>query len=51
MKVVLKALLKQATITQGAEGLELTRRRAITVSPRRGTPVVLKQRVPEPVPA
>jgi cytochrome P450 len=51
MKVVLKALLKQATITQGAEGLELTRRRAITVSPRRGTPVVLKQRVREPVPA
>jgi hypothetical protein len=41
---VLKAVLSRMDLQSGADGLELTRRRNITVSPRRGTPVVLRER-------
>jgi hypothetical protein len=51
MKVVIRTVLSQAEVRPGADGLELTRRRSITVSPRRGTPTVLRARVPEPVAA
>jgi hypothetical protein len=37
-------------LSAGADGLELTRRRNITLTPRRGTPVVLRERVREPAP-
>jgi cytochrome P450 len=51
MKIVLKTVLRRMELRGGAQGLELTRRRNITVSPRRGTPVVLKDRSRLPVPA
>ena len=49
MKVVIRAILGRADVQLGREGLELPRRRSITISPRRGAPVVLKERVREPV--
>ena len=44
MKIVLRAVLARMDLQGGADGLELTRRRNITVSPRRGTPLVLRDR-------
>src|SRR4051812_30712510 len=51
MRIVLRTVLSRLELQSGADGLELTRRRNITVSPRRGAPVVLRERVREPVPA
>jgi cytochrome P450 family 135 len=48
MKLVLKAVLERAEPRPAINGLELTRRRMITLSPRRGTPTVLRDRVREP---
>jgi len=49
MKIVLRSVLRRMELRAGAEGFELTRRRNITLSPRRGSPVVLKERVREPL--
>jgi hypothetical protein len=46
MKVVLRAVLARAEVRASAEGLELTRRRSITISPRQGATTVLRERVP-----
>jgi len=46
MKVVLEALLRNSTLSVGADGPELTQRRSITVSPRGRTRVVLSDIVP-----
>jgi cytochrome P450 len=51
MKLVIKAVLQRAEIRPATHGPELTRRRAITLSPRNGAPTVLKNRVREPVAA
>ena len=51
MKTVLRAVLERADVVAGADGFELSRRRNITMTPRRGAPAVLKPRVREPVPA
>jgi cytochrome P450 len=51
MKIVLRAVLERADVQPAADGPELTRRRAITLSPRRGAPTVLRDRVREPVAA
>src|SRR3954447_23024104 len=48
MKVALKAALTRFTVEQ-APVLEGTRRRAITISPRRGAPTVLRPRQAAPV--
>src|SRR3954454_15654577 len=47
MKVALKAALTRFTVEQAPE-LERTRRRAITISPRRGAPTVLRARQDAP---
>jgi cytochrome P450 len=44
MKVVLNAILARKEVRVAGEGLELTRRRAITISPRRGASTVLRER-------
>ncbi len=46
MKVVLRAVLARAEVRSGLEGPELTRRRSITVSPRRGAVTALRERSP-----
>ena len=51
MRIVLRELLRACEVRAGAEGSEGTRRRAITLSPRRGTPVVLAARTTAPRPA
>ena len=48
MKVVLKAVLTRFDVAPASSTLELTRRRAITVSPGRGAETVLRERVREP---
>jgi len=55
MKVVLRALLRRFELRPGQGGVEFTRRRAITLSPRRGSPAVLLDRLrtgraPQPAP-
>jgi cytochrome P450 len=52
MKLVLRAVLSRHRIVP-ADGAEVSRRRAITLSPRSGSRTVLRERVPrrEPVPA
>jgi cytochrome P450 len=50
MKIMLRAALERCAIEPAPE-LEGTRRRAITLSPRRGARTVLRERVREPVPA
>jgi cytochrome P450 len=52
MKVVLKAVLSRYEVEPGRAGPELNRRRAITISPRRGAETVLRARkaVPQPAP-
>jgi cytochrome P450 len=51
MKVVLKAVLSRYEVAPARTALELTRRRAITISPGRGAQVVLHARTPAPKPA
>jgi cytochrome P450 len=46
MKIVMRAVLSAYSIAAGSPGAELTRRRSITVSPRLGAPVVLRERNP-----
>jgi hypothetical protein len=46
MKIVMRAVLSAYSIEAGTSGPELTRRRSITVSPRLGAPVVLRERNP-----
>jgi cytochrome P450 len=46
MKIVMRAVLSAYTIEAGTSGPELSRRRSITVSPRLGAPVVLRERNP-----
>jgi hypothetical protein len=46
MKIVLRAVLSAYRIEAGSRGAELTRRRSITVSPRLGAQVVLRERNP-----
>jgi len=48
MKIVLKTVLKRLDLKSAVDGAQLTRRRNITISPRLGTPMVLKDRVREP---
>ena len=48
MKVVLKAVLSRFDVAPASGTLELTRRRAITISPGRGAETVLRKRVREP---
>jgi cytochrome P450 len=50
MKVVLKAVLTRFDVEPANGRLELTRRRAITISPGRGAEAVLRTRVPAPAP-
>jgi cytochrome P450 len=51
MKIVLRAVLSRSELAVGGEGLELSRRRAITLSPRRGAVTVLRERSRVSVPA
>jgi cytochrome P450 len=51
MKIVLEAVLAQTELVPDGDRLERTRRRGITVSPRTGTPTVLRERRREPVAA
>ncbi|MBV9213470.1 MAG: cytochrome P450 [Actinobacteria bacterium] len=44
MKIVLRAVLARYELAGAGEGLELTRRRSITVSPGRGARAVLRER-------
>jgi hypothetical protein len=46
MKIALRAVLRACRIEPGGAAHELTRRRQITVSPRRGAPMVLRDREP-----
>ena len=46
MKIVMRAILSAYSIEASTGGPELTRRRGITVSPRLGAPVVLRERNP-----
>jgi cytochrome P450 len=48
MKIVMRAVLRAAEVRAGHDGPELTRRRSITLSPRLGAPMVLRDRVREP---
>jgi cytochrome P450 len=44
MKLVLRAVLSQADVEPGGDGLELSRRRSITLSPRHGAMTILRDR-------
>jgi hypothetical protein len=44
MKLVLAAIFSRNEIVVGGEGLELSRRRAITLSPGRGAQTILGER-------
>jgi hypothetical protein len=44
MKLVLRAAFARNHFRLGVDGLELSRRRAITLSPRHGAPTVLRER-------
>jgi cytochrome P450 len=46
MKIVLRAALSAYRIQAASDGAELTRRRSITLSPKRGAPVLLCERNP-----
>ena len=46
MKIVLRAVLSRYELSRPGDGLELTRRRSITVSPREGARAVLRERSP-----
>jgi cytochrome P450 len=50
MKLVLRTVLAQSEVRAGGHGLELTRRRSITISPGRGATMVLGDRArPRPL--
>jgi hypothetical protein len=51
MKIVVRAVLERAVIAAGSSGLVLTRRRGITVSPRDGGSILLRERAREGAPA
>jgi cytochrome P450 len=51
MNVVLRALLSDAELRPAPGGVEIARRRAITISPRRGAKTVLRDREHPPVAA
>jgi cytochrome P450 len=55
MKLVLRSVLSQSEVRAGGDGLELSRRRSITLSPGRGATTVLRERtrprVPEAAPS
>jgi cytochrome P450 len=51
MNVVLRALIANTELRPVGDGIELARRRAITISPRRGARAVLRDRDREPVAA
>jgi cytochrome P450 len=44
MKLVLRAVLSHGDVRAGSDGLELSRRRAITLSPGKGARTVLRER-------
>jgi hypothetical protein len=48
MKLILRAVLSQAEVAAAGGGVEITRRRGITVSPGGGARAVLRDRVPAP---
>ena len=48
MRIALRAILSQVEVASALEGREGIGRRAITLSPRRGTPVTVRPRVREP---
>ena len=48
MRIALRAILNQVEVTSAIDGPEGTGRRAITLSPRRGTPISVRPRVREP---
>jgi hypothetical protein len=50
MKIVLRAVLSRFDVAPATEALELTRRRAITISPGRGAVTVLRERSRVPAP-
>jgi cytochrome P450 len=51
MKIALRAILGQVEVDSALDGREGTRRRSITLSPRRGTPIEVRPRVRERFPA
>jgi cytochrome P450 len=51
MKIVLRAVIANSSLRPAGDGLDLVRRRAITVSPGLGAKAVLGQRERAPVPA
>jgi cytochrome P450 len=51
MKLVLRAVLADSTVTPATEGIERTRRRSITVSPKAGAVTVLGSRERRPLAA
>jgi cytochrome P450 len=46
MRLVLRAVLARAEVHPGGQGVELSRRRSITLSPRRGALTILRDRRP-----
>jgi cytochrome P450 len=46
MKIVLRAVLSRSEVRGATDGVELSRRRAITISPRAGARTVLRERQP-----
>ena len=51
MQIVIRTVLAACELQPAGDGAELARRRNITISPRRGAPTVLRDRVREPVAA
>jgi cytochrome P450 len=50
MKVVLRAVLERRDLREGGTGAERSRRRSITIAPRRGAMTVLPERAAKPAP-
>ena len=50
MKIVLRAVLSRAEPAPAPDATEVSRRRAITLSPRRSAVTVLRARTRKPVP-
>ena len=48
MKVILRALLERSVPKPGTDGVEVARRRAITIAPRQASPTVLRPRTAAP---